>query len=474
LPSPKITSGNVAGSVKDATGAAVPHATIVVISESTGVESTTVSNAAGEFLVQNLLPAAYDLKTTAQGFAPSLVKGVNVELNSTATANVSLSVGTQAIVEEVDSDASALLDTTSQNLTTTFSNEELSLLPTASIGLGVLNVSLLSPGVASSGGLGIGVGPSVGGQRPRNNNFTIEGIDNNNKSVTGPLVYLPNDAVGNFTLITNQFSPEFGHSSGGQFNTTTVSGTNKFHGRLYEYFQNRNLNAAQGIAGGKVPNPRYDNNRYGAQLGGPIFRNKLFFFANYERNTIGQAQTYYLCTPTAAGIASLNALSGAYGFNATNLQQYAKYTPTANFVGGAQVNDANDNACFNQASGPQFLTVTDGKNASTNIPLGNYLVNSPFFTNFDALTTSLDYTITSKDSVRGRYIYNKNGTTDTAANLPTFWVTTPSKFHLIALSEYHTFTPNLINEFRLGFNRFENTLTSGNFSYPGVDSFPNL
>src|SRR6202042_2748691 len=150
---------------------------------------------------------------------------------------------------------------------------------------GVLNVSLLSPGVASSGGLGIGSGPSIGGQRPRNNNFEIEGVDNNNKSTTGPLVYVPNDSVGNFTLITNQFSPEFGHSAGGQFNTTVISGSNRFHGALYEYFQNRNLNAASGLAGGKIPNPRYDNNRYGGQVGGPIIKDKLFFFVNYERNT---------------------------------------------------------------------------------------------------------------------------------------------------------------------------------------------
>jgi hypothetical protein len=477
----QTTSGNVAGSVKDATGAAVPHAAIVLTSESTGVETTTVSNAAGEFLIQNLLPADYDVKTVAPGFAPSLIKGIHVELNSTVTANVNLSVGTQAVVE-VNADVSALLDTTSQNLTSTFSNEELSLLPTAATGVGVLNVSLLSPGVASSGGLGIGVGPSVGGQRPRNNNFTIEGIDNNDKAVTGPLVYLPNDAVGSFTLITNQFSPEFGHSSGGQFNTTTLSGTNKFHGRAYEYFQNRNLNAAQGIAGGKVPNPRYDNNRYGGQLGGPILRDKLFFFANYERNTIGQSQTYYLCAPTPAGLATISSLP--YGFSATNLAQYTKYEPAANYLGGAQVtagtltSDGNDNACFNQTTGPQTLTVTNGGSGATAlskvIPLGNYLVDSSYFTNFYVLTTSVDYTLTSKDSLRGRYISNNNATTDTAASLPTFWVSTPSKFYLAALSEYHTFTPNLINEFRLGFNRHANTLTAGNFSYPGVDSFPNL
>ena len=474
LASAQITSGNLAGSVKDSTGASVGSAVISAISESTGVTITTKSNASGEFLIQNLLPAIYDVKVVAPGFAPALVKGIRVDLNSTATANVPLSLGSQSTVVEVTSDSSALLDTTTQNLTTAFTNEELSSLPTASVGLGVINTSLLSPGVASTGGIGIGVGPSIGGQRPRNNNFTIEGIDNNNKAVTGPLVYLPNDAVGSFTLITNQFSPEFGHSSGGQFNTTSLTGTNHYHGRVYEYFQNRNLNAAGGIAGGKIENPRYDNNRYGGQFGGPVLRDKLFFFANYERNTIGQGISGFRCTPTAAGLALLNSNSAAYGFSANNLQQYAKYVPAANYLGGAQVNDVTDNACFNQSSGPQTLTVTSPQGATKNIPLGNYLFSSPVFTNFDALTTSVDYTISSKDSIRGRYVYNTQGSQDTSADLPVFYTTTPYKFYLFALSEFHSFTPNLSNEFRLGFNRYTNTTGAGNFSYPGLDAFPNL
>ena len=325
------------------------------------------------------------------------------------------------------------------------------------------------------------VGPSIGGQRPRNNNFEIEGVDNNNKAVTGPLVYLPNDAVGSFTLITNQFSPEFGHSSGGQFNTTVVSGTNKFHGRLYEYFQNRNLNAESGIAGGKIANPKYDNNRYGGQIGGPILRDKLFFFANYERNTLGQNASGYDCVPTSAGVATLNSLATSYGFSATNLQQYTKYVPLPNFLGGAQVSAANDNACGK--TGPQTFTVTNGQTGagalSTNIPLGNYQINAGAPLLFDVLTTSIDYNIGSKDSLRGRYIHDWESQTDTGAAsgenlLPGFFTQEPFKWHLFALSEYHTFTPNLTNEFRIGFNRYANTLTAGNFSYPGLDQFPYL
>lgn len=278
--------------------------------------------------------------------------------------------------------------------------------------------------------------------------------------------------MGSFTLITNQFSPEFGHSSGGQFNTTVLSGTNRYHGKLYEYFQNRNLNAASGIAGGKIPNPPFDNNRYGGQIGGPILPNKLFFFANYERNTIGQNQSGYVCVPTAAGRASLSALGSSFSSN--NLTQYLQYTPNANYIGGAQVDDGSDNACFNQASGAQYLTVTNTTGTPTNIALGNYQINAGEPTLFNALTTSVDYNLASKDSLRLRYIYDTQTSTDTGGgvSLPMFYTSQPFKWHLFALSEYHTFTPNLTNEFRVGFNRYSNTLTAGNFSYPGLDQFP--
>jgi hypothetical protein len=470
----QTTSGDLVGTVKDPSGASIPNAEVTVTNEDTGVAVTVKSGSSGEFRASNLLPGKYDVAASSTGFQPYTLRGVAVTLNKTSTSDVTLSIGATTTVE-VAADAGVVLDTTSTNLTTTFANEEVSNLPTASVGgtgqNGVLNLSLLSPGVASSGGLGIGVGPSIGGQRPRNNNFELEGIDNNNKAVTGPLAYIPNDAVGNFTLITNQFSPEFGHSSGGQFNTSVVSGTNKFHGRVYEYNQNRDLRAASGIAGGKIPTPRYDNNRYGGQIGGPILRDKLFFFVSYERNSLGESQSYYRCTPTAAGVAALNANAGS--FSANNLTQYLKYTPAANYLGGAQVNASNDNGCFNQASGPQTLTVTSPR-GNTAIPLGNALIDSPDFTNFDALTTSIDYNISSKDSLRGRFLYNTQAAQDFTADLPVFWTPHPTKWYLFALSEFHTFTPNITNELRIGFNRYDDTLTAGNFNFPGLDVFPNL
>ena len=132
--------------------------------------------------------------------------------------------------------------------------------------------------------------------------------------------------MANFSVLENQFNSEFGHSSGGQFNLTVQSGTNGFHGRAYEYFQNRNLNAVdQSLANqGIFKNPRYDSNRFGGQLGGPIFRNKLFFFANYEYNPVGQAASpgSPLLAPTAAGYATLLGIPGASAANINALKTF--------------------------------------------------------------------------------------------------------------------------------------------------------
>ena len=189
---------------------------------------------------------------------------------------------------------------------------------------GVLNLSLLAGGVATSGGVGVGSGPSVGGQRPRNNNFTIEGVDNNNKGVTGPLVTVPNDAVAEFSLLQNQFSPEFGHSSGGQFNTVVKSGTNSYHGLAYVYNQNRNYDAFDSLnaIGGLTSNPRFDNNRFGGQIGGPVLKNKLFFFVNYEQEPLGQAGTAgAVCSPTAASLGDDRGDTRIVGHEPRDLQQ---------------------------------------------------------------------------------------------------------------------------------------------------------
>src|SRR5215469_9557589 len=286
--------GNVTGTVFDSSGAAVPNADVEAKNLSTNLATMAKSSGAGTYRFDNLMPGSYQITVKAAGFK-TISQKVDVQVSRTGTLNITLEPGSTSETVEV-SGAPPLLDTSTPEIATTYEGETLKSIPTAGAGdLGVINLSLLQTGVGSTGGLGAGTGPSVSGQRPRNNNFTIEGIDENDKGVTGPDMYVPNDAVSNFTILQNQFSPDFGHSTGGQFNTSIISGTNQFHGTAYEYFQNRNLNGIDNLVllstspGTPVKNPRFDENRFGGQVGGPIFKNKLFFFVNYERTPIGQA-----------------------------------------------------------------------------------------------------------------------------------------------------------------------------------------
>jgi hypothetical protein len=296
------------------------------------------------------------------------------------------------------------------------------------------------------------MGPSVGGQRPRNNNFTIEGVDNNRKDVTGPTLSIPNDSVAEFTVLQNQFSAEFGHSSGGQFNTVLRGGTNTIHGSIYEYLENRNLNALdQTFKRSGLSKQRYDQNRLGGTIGGPIKKNKLFYYGNYEYNPLGQASTPAGSTfsPTAAGYATLSSMSG---ISATNLGILKQYLAPAPVQAGTKTTTVNGVA----------------------IPLGILPIVSPNYSNSYNWLASIDYNISDTDQLRGRYVDNKTSAINTAANLPVFFFPRPTTAHLASLSEFHTFTPAVTNELRLAFTRYNDNIAVPDFKYPGLDVFPNI
>jgi outer membrane receptor protein involved in Fe transport len=408
-----------------------------------------------------LLAGTYDLSAAASGFAPASLKGVVVDANKIATANINVAVGNVSTSVEIVA-AASVIDTTTATIQNSFDTQMARDLPVTSIpgGLGSANLALLSAGVASNGSIGAGEGPSVGGQRPRNNNFMIEGVDANDKTVTGSSIrIMPNDAVAEFNVLQNQESAQYGHSSGGQFNTILKSGTNVFHGTLYEYFENRNLNATDQIiqtqayqSGVPAVNPRYDNNRFGGSFGGPILKNKLFFFADYEYNPTGGSSTpSALSAPTAAGYA---ALAGIPGLSATNLSILKQYLPAA-----AQADPALQ----------PYPTVNH-----VTIPVGDLQATSPAYQNSQALVLTTDYNLSDKDQLRGRYVYNRSAAIDSAAELPAFFTFNTATYHVASLAEYHTFTPALNNEFRVGYNREHVPDTAGNFKYPGLDQFPTM
>lgn len=451
-------SGDVVGTVRDNSGAAISAVRLTATKIETGVVTTTVTNDRGEFHFVNLPIGKYNVSADAAGFASKRVDNLAVLLNQEVTLDLSLLPAAVKTTVEV-SEAGVTLDTTTAQIESTFDSHEMINLPAASQGSGVLNLALLNAGVSSTGGLGSGSGgPSVSGQRAYNNNFTVEGVDNNNKNNPGPVATVPNDAVASFSVLQNQFSPEFGHSNGGQFNTVVMSGTNSFHGRMYEYFQNRNLDAIDALCQ-CTQNPRYDNNRFGGEVGGPIVKDKLFFFQDVEYNPIGyEGSIALVLAPTAAGYSTLDSLSGLSQNNLKVLQQYL--APATQPCGASGVSPCPTGGNI-QVQG-------------TSIPVGTLSVAAPSFQNTLTSVTSVDFNISQTDSLRFRYIYEKIDAPDTSQNLSVFYGTSPTRSDLFNLSEYHTFSASISNEVRLGFSRFYNGTFAPNPTFPGLDAFPSF
>ena len=428
-------SGDATGTVLDTSGAAVQNATVIAENESTGVKKTDQTDAHGVYRFSNLPVGSYTITASASGFSASTLKSVRVDLSNIITANLTLNVSGTATTVEVSA-SSASIDTTTAQLQTTFETKQTAELPSASKGTGIWNLALLGAGVSSQGGVGQGTGPAIAGQRPEDNTFTLDGVSNNNYYSTGPLVYVSNEAVAEVSLLQNQFSPEFGGGSGGVFNAVVRSGGNQIHGSIYEYMQNRNLNAVDALdwVQGLTSLPRYDNNRLGASIGGPILKDKLFYYGNFEYNPIGQSAVpgSPLEAPTAAG---LSALSSIAGISKNNLSVFQKYVPTA--------------ATNNEGA----ITV-----GGVSVPIGDISFISPSYTNNYNAIVAIDYNLSDKDQIRGRWIYNKSQGIDTGAQLPVFDVTTPNNNYLYSVSEFHNFTPTLQNEFRASFSRNFNSL----------------
>ncbi len=464
--SAQLISGNLVGTVLDKTGAVVPHASVEAVNTQTGARYSTTANDAGEYRFNNMAVGTYNISASATNLATTTINGYAIELNMTKSLPITLEIRGAITTVEVSGVAEAL-DTASSTLATTFDPRMNADLPSTTLGpSGILNLSLLSSGVASSGAIGAGSGPSIGGQRPRNNNFTVEGIDNNSKSVTGPLVPVPNDSISEFTVLQNQYSPEFGHSSGGQFNFVLKSGTNSFHGAGYIYSQNRNFNAMDQATknNGFTSNQRYDNNRFGGNIGGPILKNKLFFFGSGQYNPVGQASVpgAPVCTPTAAGYTTLGGISG---LSATNVGVFKTYATPA---------PAGGKPCPTALTG---IKITDPSAVTgfTNVEVLVLPVAAPNYNNGKTFMGKIDYDISPKDQIRGSYLYNDFFAIDATPSLPAFFLPNPANINrLITVNEYHTFNASLSNELRLGFNRSYSRVSTGNFKFPGLDSFPDL
>ena len=488
LPCSAQSSANLYGTVTDAGGAAIPSAKVKVTDVATGVVTNTTSDSSGNYSFPSLAPAGYTVTVDAPGFKTEELKGITLAVNQNAREDVKLQVGSVDSTVEVTT-AAPLVDTSSASVGTVIDQREVVDLPLNVRRFGAL--AILVPGTvpdAGAGGVSGGFANSsfgspfsestyaANGARSSSNNTLIDGVDSRNLTFGGFAVQPSPDAVQEFKIQTNIYDAAFGKTAGSTINLITKSGTNSFHGSIYEFLRNDVLDASNYFNPVK---PELRRNQYGAALGGPIWRSKkLFFFGNYEGMRLVQGSSATSLVPTPAQRAG--DLSGLLTGT------------TANLCG------AGGPAAYNYDSGQLFYpssetttTCTSGANAGQSILVGtpipgnqitaidpvaahvlslnawplpnltgtsgnNYINSEPETRYDDQYDARVDWSISEKDQVFGRYILGQaNIVTPTTgySTLPGFGDTLYFRGQNVAIGWTHTFGPRLLNEALFGFQR---------------------
>jgi hypothetical protein len=455
-------AGTVSGTVVATAGAPVQNATIVLENVATGARMQTTSDSSGNYKFENVPSGTYRMTASTAQYSGTPSEDIIVDATRAKIVNITMQTGagaaptTTALITVEEGTPGHDLSVAPPQIRTNWNTRDIQYLPEPLLVerngdfYGAYNLSLFNAGVAPNYGIGPAVGPVVGGQRPISNNWLIEGQDNNNRALPRPLVNTANEGVSEMAAFQNQFAPEYGHTMGGQFNEIARPGTNRPHGELFWYLQNRNLNAMdQRLAAQGYDFPAYDQNRVGANLGVPFYNNNLFFFGNFEYIPLGRQNVPYSTAlgPTAQGFAQLATINGV---SQTNLNVLRQYMPPAQ-------------------NATNFTTV-----GGQQIPIGPLQFSGKNWQNQYYGVGSLDWKIRNTDNLRARYgINNIDGETSGAA-LPTFMGGLTQRSQFANISEYHNLGANGINELRLTYNRFRRIVDAPNLLFPGLTVFPNI
>jgi hypothetical protein len=297
------TNGRIIGQVNDPSGAVIPGVKVTLVNEQTGASRTAETSKGGDFVLPEIPVGTYRLEFEAKGFKKSLRRNIVLQLNQVVTANQVLELGGTQEVVDVTTEA-PLVDTTSTQIGAIVDSHSVTELPLNA--RDTYQFLQLQPGVQSqlggSGDLFYGSdragAVSVNGGRGRANNFSVNGGDANDQFANLPTVQPSPDSIEEFRVLTNTFDAEYGRNSGAVVNVVTKSGTNKYHGNFYEFFRNKVLNSKGYF---DTVKPDFQQNQYGATFGGPIKKDKTFFFVSYEGRRIKSGKSSdTVFTPTAA------------------------------------------------------------------------------------------------------------------------------------------------------------------------------
>ena len=471
-----IITGTIKGTATDPSGAIVQGAQVTITNTTQGATRTTTSGADGSFSLFAVPIGTYTINVSAPGF--SAVNISNVQVNSGATTDlksVQLNLGANSQQVEVNGSSDVLLQTSDSQVTTTFSSQTIQSIP---LNNGFDTAAELIPGVVSTHGDGFsntnGDNYSVNGQSGRYNNSEIDGQANNDNSIGGPQFFFANqDAVQELQVVTNNFSAQYGRNAGAVINYVTKNGTNALHGSGFEFYQGQQLssfanqqkNSVFGFCapgqssstGCTVPTlPRYVENRYGGTLGGPILKNKLFFFGSTYWDRVRQG---------AAPVSSLPGLTP----DPTGLQQLA-----AAFPGNPAVTALTTSGPYGVKAGNptptsiQTETVTGPGGVSAPVEFGAVQRNIPTLFNDQEDLGRLDYQPTSRDHLFLRYIYQNQLSTGVGGGefgqiANGAFVDILGATHSIGADWTHSFNDHWVNQLRYSFQQGKVYFEGGSF-----------
>jgi hypothetical protein len=403
----QFETGSVIGTVKDASGAVVSGATVTVTNVATNIKYTRTTNDSGDYEVPGLRVGTYDVEITKEGFSPSVAKGVSLSIAARQRVDQTLTIGNATTSVDVTA-TSPLIETDTSQRGLIVTNYQTSSLPLVSRNYS--DLLALSPGVhqapnylsttATTGLIREG-GYNVNGQRSIFNNFLLDGMDNNaygesNQGFSNQIFNPPPDSIAQFQVVTNNQSAEYGRASGATFNVAYRSGTNKYHGLAYEFIRNRALNAIGYFKPAtNAVKPQFNRNQFGGNFGGPILRDKLFFFLDYEGFRQLRSQNSSATLPTNNQRARIFAKPVYNPFDGT---MYAAGTPIPTTAPGIS---------------PIALRVISLLPANTGSgTTNNYFVLQRSSNNSDKGSIRLDYQLDPKDSFFLRVSDLKQNATD--------------------------------------------------------------